>query len=93
MLQVYDPTGLPPSRGSKQRKTLSTLVGAKVAFVWNQYASTTRFWPEFEKAIQGIYEPGAIRRIYKENTWSPAERGRLDELLVDTDYLVVGVGA
>lgn len=93
MLQVYDPTGLPPSHGSKQRKALSTLVGSRVAFVWNQYASTKRFWPEFEKAVEAVYEPVAIQRIYKENTWSPAERNKLDGLLAEADYLVVGVGA
>lgn len=93
MLQVYDPMGLPPSHAKKRRKTLSTLLNRRVAFVWNQYASTKRFWPELERAVDALYEPIAVQRIYKENTWSPAERDQLDKTLADSDYLVVGVGA
>jgi hypothetical protein len=93
MFQVCDPTGLPPFSAGKKSKTLSTLVNRKVAFVWNQYASTTRFWPELEKAVEALYEPLAVQRIYKENTWSPAQREALDKTLAASDYLVVGVGA
>jgi len=93
MLQVYDPMGLPASHAMKKRKTLSTLLNRRVAFVWNQYASTKRFWPALEKAVEALYEPIAVQRIYKENTWSPAERVQLGKALADSDYLVVGVGA
>ncbi len=93
MFQVYDPTGLPAAHAVTKRRTLSTLVNKNVGFIWNQYVSTNRFWPELEKSIEAIYEPHAVQRIYKENTWSPAPRDKLDKTLAQSDYLVVGVGA
>ena len=93
MIQVYDPMGLPAAQTVNKRKLLSTLVNKKVAFVWNQYISTTRFWPELEKSVEAIYEPLAIQRIYKENTWNTASREQMDKTLAESDYLVVGVGA
>lgn len=93
MLQVYDPVGLPPAPAAKERRTLPTLVGAKVGFVWNQYASTRRFWPELEKAVAALYEPASTRRVYKDNTWNIAERDKLGAALAESDYLIVGVGA
>ena len=93
MIQIYDPVGKPVSRATKSQQGLSSLSARKVGFVWNQYQSTTRFWPEMEGMVASFYEPSDIRRVYKENTWSPAPPEKLRELMEESEYLVVGVGA
>lgn len=93
MFQVYDPVGVAATASAKNRRNLETLNNKNIGFVWNQYVSTKRFWPEFEKSVEALYQVSEVQRIYKENTWSPAPREKLLKLLEDVDCLIAGVGA
>lgn len=51
-----------------------------------------RFSPQLERAVTAAYEPGAIRKVYKDNTRNTAASRKVAELLAGVDYLIAGVG-
>ena len=93
MLEVLSPVGYPPVHEIAKRRALDTPIGRRVGFIWNQYQTTKGFWPRMEQALEAICKPAEIRRAYKNNTWSPLDKSRFDDLVDSVDYLVVGVGA
>ena len=77
---------------ARPRHVLKTLRGKRVAIIWGQHVSSRNFWPALEKAIETIYEPTEIHRLYKASTWNPASPSQIEELANKIDYAVIGVG-
>ena len=93
MLEVINPVGYPPVHAQARRRIMETLVGQRVGFIWNQYQTTKGFWGYLEQAIQAACQPAEIHRAYKDNTWSPLDKMRFNEISRSVDYLIIGVGA
>lgn len=93
MLELISPLGYPRIEAQAQRRSLDTLIGRRVGFIWNQYPATTHFWPRLESAVEELCKPSAVRRAYKSNTWTPLDKTQFGEIAAAADYLVIGVGA
>lgn len=93
MLELVDPVGYPRRQAQAERRTLDTLMGRRVGFIWNQYPVTRGFWPHLERELEGLCKPAKVERAYKGNTWAPLETDTFTHLADAVDYLVVGVGA
>ena len=93
MIELISPLGYPRVEAQAQRRSLATLEGRRLGFIWNQYQTTQNFWRRLESAVQDLCKPAAVRRAYKTNTWTPLDRAQFSELAASVDYLVIGVGA
>ena len=93
MIELISPVGYPRVQDQAERRSLDTLAGRRVGFIWNQYQATRQFWPRFERALEDLANPSSVQRAYKSNTWMPLETARFGELAASVDYVVVGVGA
>ncbi len=93
MIELISPVGHPRIEAQAQRRPLATPVGRRVGFIWNQYQTTSNFWPRFEGALEALCKPPKVERAYKSNTWTPLDQARFEELAAAVDYLVIGVGA
>lgn len=93
MIELVSPLGYPRVEAQAERRTLDTLVGRRVGFIWNQYPVTRQFWPCLEQALADVCRPASIERAYKSNTWMPLEPEKFRALADSVDYLVIGVGA
>ena len=92
-LVFYDPVADPEVKGARPLRPVETLRAGRMGLVWGGHGSTARFWPAFEDAVQSIYEPVALHKIYKHSTWNPAPMTDMDELASKIDYAIAGVGA
>lgn len=90
---LLNPTGQVAKTERQEEKVLEVLGGKKVGFIFNQHACALDFWKALEQEVVRTYRPAAVHRIYKENTWAPAPKADVDELVRETDYALVGVGA
>jgi hypothetical protein len=93
VLELISPLGYPRIEAQASRKTLDSVVGRRVGFIWNQYPATRHFWPHLESAVEDACKPSAVHRAYKSNTWTPLENTKFGALAGEVDYLVIGVGA
>lgn len=90
---LFDPTGNIAQHSQPKEHLLDTLNGKKVGYIFNQHASAGAFWQALEREVDRTLHPSAVHRIYKENTWAPAAKSTVDQLVLETDYALVGVGA
>lgn len=93
LVKVLDPVAdVASAPEARPRQSLDTLRGKRAAFIWGQHVSTTKFWPAFEKAVESIFQPSEIHRLYKESTWNPASSVKLTDFVGRIDYAIAGVG-
>lgn len=90
---LFDPTGNVAGAQQQTERPLDTLEGKKVGYIFNQHASAGEFWKALEREVDRTLNPAAVHRVYKENTWAPAAGAKVDRLVRETDYALVGVGA
>jgi hypothetical protein len=92
-LRILDPVAVAAQAPARTpRKIVPTLRGARIGFVWGQHVSTVAFWPRLEQAIEALYAPSTVVRLYKPSTWNPAPRETLADLLTRVDVAIAGVG-
>lgn len=92
-IQIFDPVGEVEAIDRREERSLDTVKGKRVGYVFNQHISAVTFWKALEREVEQKLAPSAVQRLYKENTWAPASKAKLDELIAGTDYALVGVGA
>lgn len=92
-ISLFDPTGNVAGARQQKERALDTLKGKKVGYIFNQHASAGGFWKALEREVDRTLKPSAVHRVYKENTWAPAAKAKVDRLVLETDYALVGVGA
>jgi hypothetical protein len=92
-IQLFDPVGEVEVVQQAPRRTLETLAGRRVGYVFNQHVSALAFWKALEGEIEKTLKPSDILRVYKTNTWAPAPKAEAGRVLEATDYVLVGVGA
>ena len=92
-IELFDPVGEVETVERQPARILETLNGRRVGCVFNQHVSAIAFWKALESELEKIYRPWNVSRVYKANTWAPAPRADANRLLVETDYVLVGVGA
>lgn len=90
---LFDPVCEVEAFERKTEHKLDGLKGRKVGYVFNQHVSALSFWKELEQEIEKNLHPSAVHRLYKTNTWAPAPRAEVEQLMRQTDYALVGVGA
>jgi hypothetical protein len=93
VIELISPVGRPRVEAQAERRKLTTPVGRRVGFIWNQYQTTRNFWPRLERAVEALCRPPDSRRAYKSNTWTPLDPVQFGELAAAVDCLVIGVGA
>ena len=92
-IQLLDPTGVIAKSQRTAENILETLSGRKAGFIFNQHASGLAFWKGLEEEVERRFKPASMHRVYKENTWAPAPKRDVDQLIGETDYVLVGLGA
>jgi len=92
-IQLLDPTGRVEKGRSTPERRIGVLEGKRVGYIFNQHVSAIAFWKGLEQALEGKLSPLSLHRIYKANTWAPAPKADVEQLLEQTDFAVVGVGA
>ena len=92
-IRVLDPTGTIARVERREELPLDALKGKRVGYIFNQHKSALAFWAALEEEIQKRFEPASVTRIYKENTWAPAPRAEIAQLIEETDYALVGLAA
>ncbi len=92
-LILFDPVCEIESVQSKNEFKLSDLRGKRIGYVFNQHVSALAFWKTLEEEIERKLKPSAVHRLYKTNTWASAPKPKMEELIRQTDYVLVGVGA
>ena len=90
---IHDPTGKLAKVECKVEQKLEFLENKRVGFIFNQHASAGAFWKRLEEEVEKKFAPALLKRIYKENTWAPAPKKKVEELAQEIDYALVGVGA
>ena len=92
-IELFDPVGEVEAIVQKPQRVLETLAGKRVGCIFNQHVSAFPFWKALESEIEATLRPESVMRVYKTNTWAPAPRADALQLLAETDYALVGVGA
>ena len=90
---IFDPSGNVAKTEQRKTRVLQSIEGKRAGFVFNQHASAIAFWAALEQQVDRRFSPSSVHRVYKANTWSSAPVEDLEELVRQTDYAVVGVGA
>lgn len=92
-LRLLDPTGTVARVERREELPLDALKGKRVGYIFNQHKSGLAFWAALEQEIERQFSPASVVRIYKENTWAPASRTEMADLIRETDYALVGLAA
>ncbi len=101
-IEFLSPEGSTAATQRKPLKTIETVEGQRVGFLWGMHDISTKFWPEMENAVTELYEPRDIQRHYKHdmgdgkfhgNTWIPSPISDIQEMAPKIDYAITGVGA
>ena len=90
---LFDPVCEVENVLTKNEFKLSDLRGKKVGYIFNQHISALAFWKTLEAEIERKLEPASVHRVYKTNTWASAPKEKVADLIKETDYILVGVGA
>lgn len=72
---------------------IDSLQAKKVGLVFNQHSAAVSFWNSLEREIAEKWQPSTVHRLYKTNTWAPAPKVEMEDLIRNTDFALVGVGA
>ena len=92
-LVLLDPVCEVETFERKVERNLASLKGRKVGYIFNQHISALSFWKALEEQIEKHLHPHTVHRLYKTNTWAPAPKAEVEQLIRQTDYALVGVGA
>ena len=92
-IQLFDPVCEPEVVERRAERKLESLKGKKVGYIFNQHKSAVTFWATLEKEIEKTYGWSDAHRVYKANTWASAPKAEIEELVENSDYALVGVGA
>lgn len=92
-IQLLDPTGKVEAGPLTPERRITGLKGRRVGYIFNQHVSAIAFWKGLEQALETQLRPLSMHRIYKANTWAPAPKAEVEQLIKETDFAVVGVGA
>jgi hypothetical protein len=92
-IQLVSPTSYVEKAQRDKERSLDTLKGKKVAYVFNQHGAALAFWKAFEVELENEFHPTSTQPVYKESTWKPAPDDEIRRIVRETDYAVVGVGA
>lgn len=92
-IQLFDPVFEVEMVRQQKERGLGSLRGKKVGYIFNQHVSALDFWKAFEAEMEKELAPALAHRVYKSNTWASAPKAEVDELIKQTDYALVGVGA
>lgn len=90
---LFDPVCETEAVKQQTELKLDGLKGKRVGYIFNQHYSALAFWETLEKEIEKELSPSAVRRVYKKNTFAPAPKAEIEQLIRHTDYALVGVGA
>ena len=72
---------------------LESLTNRKIGYIFNQHISALEFWKVLEREIDRKFKPASVHRVYKTNTWASAPKADVEQLIRETDYALIGVGA
>jgi hypothetical protein len=73
---------------------IEVLHGRRFGFLFNGHVSAVKFWRNLEDRIAALYHPRSVISLRKENTFAPAAaNGEIATLKVQSDLVVIGVGA
>lgn len=92
-IEIFDPVGDVEVVATSAERSLESLAGKRVGFIFNQHTSAQAFWKTFEQEVETSLTPSSVHRIHKDNTWAPAPKADMAKLLEATDYALIGVGA
>jgi ABC-type microcin C transport system duplicated ATPase subunit YejF len=92
-IQLFDPVFEVELVKQQEERRLESLTGKKVGYIFNQHVSALAFWRSLEAQIESKLKPAAVHRLYKTNTWASAPKAEVEELIRQTDYALIGVGA
>jgi hypothetical protein len=92
-IQLFEPVCDVETLPQQAVRKLGGLKGRKVGYIFNQHISAATFWKTLEDAVEKQFSPSAVHRLYKTNTWASAPKPEVDELLRQSDYTLIGVGA
>ncbi len=92
-ITLLNPTGAVARVERREALDLSDLKGKRVGYIFNQHSSSLAFWNALEQTVAQQFEPESTHRVYKENTWAAAPRADIEQLIRETDYGLIGVGA
>ena len=90
---LLDPVCEPEAIARGVERRLGDLAGKKVGYIFNQHKSALTFWRTLEQEVEKTYGWSDAHRVYKTNTWASAPKAELEELVGNSDYALVGVGA
>lgn len=93
VIRVLDPVAdinKPAER--KPLRSVQSLQGKRVGFLWGRHAASMKFWPVFEDVVLKKFSAEPVR-LYKNSTWNPAPMSDLEALASKIDYALIGVGA
>jgi hypothetical protein len=90
---LFDPVADIDLPERAEEKVLDTLKGKVVGYIFNQHNSSLVFWKRLEENVESALEPSSTLKVYKPNTWAPAPKDKIDRVIQETDYALVGVGA
>ena len=92
-IRLLDPTGTVARVERREELPLDELKGKRVGYIFNQHKSGLAFWAALEEQIEKQFKPASVVRIYKENTWAPAPKAEMAQLIEEIDYALVGLAA
>jgi hypothetical protein len=96
------PEGSTAKPNRKPLKTLESMQGRRVGFLWGMHDLSTKFWPAFEKEVVDLHSPREVHHHYKHdtgdgkfhgNTWIPSPISDIQEMATQIDCAITGVGA
>ena len=90
---MLDPVGDIERVHAREEHPLDGLTGKRIGFIFNQHTSALAFWKAFEQEVESRLAPAAMHRVYKTNTWAQAPKAELEQLVAETDFALIGVGA
>ncbi len=92
-MRLFDPAGDIALPERAEEIVLDTLKGKAVGYVFNQHISSNVFWKHLEENVESALEPSSTLKVYKPNTWAPAPKDKIEQVIQETDFALVGVGA
>ena len=92
-IKLLSPTSHVHKPQQLEQKSLRSLSGRRIGFVFNQHGTTLAFWKALEQAVEGRFEASSLSRVYKPSVWAPAPMPAVEKLAAETDLAIVGVGA
>jgi hypothetical protein len=90
---LFDPVCEVETVQQQPEQRLDNLKNRRIGYIFNQHVSALEFWKVLETEIEKKLMPSAVHRLYKVNTWASAPKADVEQLIRQTDYALIGVGA